>query len=196
MIVVVSVLFVFMAAGLLRRNDSALSVTVDVLPRDARLYINGRASGGGVVKLVPGDYVFTAKKDGFDDAIEKTTISASRTYVALLPAPVSKEALDWAEKNNSERERLAGNNAVNRGEGYREANPIISLLPQYDIAGPYTIDYGFKDESTDKTYLLIGNSTPEGRKKALQWIRDAGYNPSELDIRFADFTNPTTGGAQ
>jgi hypothetical protein len=181
---------------LLSRGRGGLLIDVEVFPRDARLYINGKESSAGTIRLAPGDYVFTAKKEGFSDAVEKTSISEKRTYIALLPAPVSDEAIRWANENNAERERLGGENALSRGEGYRSKNPIIEILPEYNIAGPFSIDYGASNDTSDNTYLLIGNSTPRGRVRALQWIRDHGYNPSELDIRFEDFVNPATEESQ
>ncbi|QQS20198.1 hypothetical protein IPL85_01965 [Candidatus Saccharibacteria bacterium] len=176
-------------------RQGKIRVTVAVSPDDATVYLNGKVISAGVQYLAPGEYEFSAKKAGFADDTQKTTISASRTYIGLLPAPESPEAITWSNSEgiNAKREEIGGLNAENRGASFHAKNPIIELLPHYDISGPYTIDYGYVGAGSDKIFLLIGNSTPTGRQKALQWIVDNGYSLAQLDIRFDDFTNPLTG---
>lgn len=75
-----------------------------------------------------------------------------------------------------------------------EQNPIIEYLPYADVSGPFSIDYGFTDPNDRfKFFILISNATPEGRQKALEWIRAQGVDPSTLDIRYKDYTRTLEG---
>ena len=192
-VLVVFLIFLFLFTR--QSNTGGISVTIAVQPDDATVYIDGKRASVGVNYVKPGEHTFVAKKTGFGDAVEKTTISESRTYVGLLPSPQSTEAKAWANSDevSGQREEIGGLDAENRGDSYRAANPIIEVLPYIDISGPFSIDYGYVGAGSDKTYGIIDNSTPSGRKKALQWIRDKGYNPAELDIRFSDFINLLVG---
>lgn len=183
--------FVFMIVNSLSHTGKVY-VKINVFPEDALIQINGQKSRSGVW-LKPDQYRFSAEKDGFTKDEQTIRVSYEASDVYLIPTPSSEEARRWASQEDvsAKREVYGGLKASIVGESIANASPIIELLPKYDIAGPYSIDYGL--EPNNHTFLLIGDSTPTGRQRALQWIRDSGFNPSELDIRFDDFTNPTLG---
>ena len=61
-----------------------------------------------------------------------------------------------------------------------------------DGLGPYTVTYL---GTTEGTYSFsVTTSSPVGREKALDWFRSQGYNPSEINIDFADYHNPLKQG--
>ena len=72
-------------------------------------------------------------------------------------------------------------------EGGKETGNENSVLIT-DLTGPFTITYLGTENSIDK--ISITNSSPNGRQKAVKWLKDQGYNPSNLDISFVDFINP------
>ena len=189
--------FILMAFMLLNTLSHAGKVyaSIYVLPEDATRKIEGKEVGGGIW-LEPGTYRFSAEKQGFTKDEQVIRVSADTPELYLLPTPASNETRRWASQEavSVKREMYAGLKASLVGENIRSSTPIIEFLPHYDIAAPYSIDYGL--EENNHVYLLVGNSTPSGRVRALQWLRDKGFNPSELDIRFDDFNNPTIGARQ
>ncbi len=60
--------------------------------------------------------------------------------------------------------------------------------PITDINGPFTIEYMYTKDRVD--YIKITDSSPQGRMNALHWLREHDINPTDLNIRFDDFTNP------
>ena len=56
--------------------------------------------------------------------------------------------------------------------------------------GPFSLDYGTNPHVKNKVFIEVSDSSPEGRVNALHWIRSHGFDPTDLDIRFDDFSNP------
>lgn len=180
---------------ILSSHEGEYKVTLSVMPEDAILSVDEEEILGTEVWVDQGEHTFSAKKDGFDTDYVTRTITADTT-VTLLPSPVSDEALTWASQSDisSKLESFGGAKANERGSYITGLNPIISLLPYVDISGPFKIDYGYHGADNTATYLIIHKTTPTGRQNALAWIREQGYDPTQLDIRFTDFENPLLGG--
>lgn len=64
--------------------------------------------------------------------------------------------------------------------------PLEYELPYTDINGPFRIQYLY----TDKGHVVIGidNATPDGRKKALKWLRSKNINPADIIINYLDIS--------
>lgn len=177
-------------------NAGKIATKIDVMPTDAAVKIDNIPSGGGTHYLAPGSHVFTASKVGFSTATITLTISKDVHYVGLLPTPVSDEAKKWAAEDDvwPKRERIAGARSETTGTEAYTNNPLLNYLPYSDITGPFSIDYASDPFDSTKTRVIISNSTPQGRLKAIEWIRSKGVDPADLTIKFDDFFNPTTPG--
>lgn len=167
-------------------------VDITVFPEDAVVYINNQPVGGKTIYLQQGVYVFSAKKTGWSTDTQKVKVSNKPTSVILLPNPDSQEANDWLSNPEvqTQRESFGGEQANLRGINMRSANPIVNYLPYSDTSGPFEINYGYVGGDIMRIYLIVDYSTPNGRQKALGWIRSKGYNPTTFTIRFSDFKNP------
>lgn len=186
-------LFVFLIARGMYTSIARLGkvgVDIQTVPSDAQVSIDGKLSSSRPY-LKPGTYTFTAAKDGFEKKSTEVTISKSQHAVSLILSPVSTEAKEWAKNNQSEYEKLGSLAVKERIVTVNEKNPLIAKLPYYDITGPFSIGYAFSTEESVDAYIIIKNSTPDGRIKALRWIHDQGIDPADLTIQFKDFVNPT-----
>lgn len=86
---------------------------------------------------------------------------------------------------------------TNQSDSFEDNNPTNLDLPYFDSDGPFTVDYSSgADLRYDKPFIKITDSTPSGRVSALKWIREQGYDPSDLDIRYIDFVNPLEESAE
>ncbi len=178
-------------------RQGKIKVTIQAAPKDSLIMIDGKKSKVGDVYVEPGEHMFVASKNGFLEDRKKTTISEGNNYVGLLPTAESKEAVEWSNKNSQAREAIGSIIANQRGEMLRNKASIINKLPYMEIAGPFRIDYGISSASnTAHPYLIIHYTTAESRQKALGWIRKQGHEPTDLDIRFTDFSNPLTSEAK
>jgi hypothetical protein len=170
-------------------------VTLRVIPEESRVSINNNVVDSDVKYLKKGWYEFKAEVKGFKKDTQRLYVNKDVT-VNLLPEPNSDQAYQWLNNNPSiqqKREEMGGMRAAQIGENYIKKTPIRKLIPRVDMFAPYAMDYGVEGNNYD-TFIEIHDSSPVGREKALQWIRQQGYNPGDLDIRYLDYNNPFSGG--
>lgn len=66
--------------------------------------------------------------------------------------------------------------------------PLKDRLPYTDISGPFKINYVGKG-TYGEDRIAITNSTPDGRKDALIWLRSKGVDPIDVSIDYFNFSN-------
>lgn len=70
-------------------------------------------------------------------------------------------------------------------DGSEESSLALEYqLPYADINGPFEIFYMYKQRGN--TVVGIDNSTPDGRKKALTWLRSKNVDPTDIIINHLD----------
>lgn len=177
-------------------TQGKIKVSIQFLPTDAKVYVDGTTITGDTTYLTPGEHTFVASKAGFADDKQVLSISKDINVVGLAPNPQSNEAIQWASDPSiqAQREAIGTIAASSRGNTLTTNNPIITQLPYVDISGPFAIDYGYTGAGNTSIYLSIHDSTPHGRQGAIDWIKSQGFDPATLDIRFDGFNNPLTAG--
>jgi len=195
-IIVVFILFLIVNSIYTAISHSGKTkVTIEVLPT-SQIFVNGKKQAEGsneVLYLKPGEYTFTAKSKGFRDDTQKVTITKDPANVALTPEAASDEAFELLKNDpelQAKREQLGGMRASNTAQALTQQTPLIANLPVTDLYGPYKIDYGPSSDRSNGVFIEISDSSPEGRDKALKWIRQQGQDPTDLEIRYIDFNNP------
>jgi len=175
-------------------HHGKLKVHILAVPGDSQIYIDGKKSAGGFVYLPPGEHSFMASRQYFTSYKTSVKIGASQT-IYLLPQPDSQQAKQYLIQNptiQQQREEVGGQQFTNSSQNFTNSNPITTLLPYTDINGPFTINYGV---GSGGIYLLISDSSPDGRAAAIRWISQQGYDPTKMDLRFSDFSNPLIGAS-
>lgn len=170
-------------------------VTITVVPDNATITLDGTPTKAGTYYLTKGTYIFKASLSGFNDALETIKVGTDAVTVPLLPEAVSDDAQKWLADHpdiQAKREELGSINAGTRGNSFRAQAPVLASLPHIDSESLYSIDYGFADSADQHPYLIISNSSPEGRQRAITWLKSQGVDPALLDIRYDDFQNPLT----
>ncbi len=171
-----------------------VGVTFSIVPGDAQLLIDGRASGKGTQWLTPGTYLIKVAKDGFTPTERRVVVTGEKAHnvVAVSLTPESAEAKKWADTHQQQykdNEEFGSIEAQETGQYLRNKHPIISVLPYqdpyYQIA--YTLN---KDQSIT---LTIDTPSPRYRYFAVQKIRELGYDPTDYVIEFEQFSNPLKG---
>lgn len=175
------------------KHRGLIGVEIQTVPGDAEVLLDGKLVSS-TPYLKPGTYTFTASKDGFKNSSLDMNISASHHYVGITLTPISDAATKWAADNQAKYEKVGSRMIDERIVTVDKVNPLLSKLPYIDVMGPFSVNYAFSSEDSVNAYIVIKNATPAGRVKALQWIRDQGVDPADLNIQFEDFVNPTTQG--
>lgn len=176
-------------------HSGKTKVGITVVPSNSQVTVDGKEVSSGTVYLKPGDYTFKASANGYKDDVQDVLVENESIKLGLVPVPDSEAARQWLADNpqiQRQRESIGGQNADRNGERVRKATPLISKLPRTELNGPYEIGYGPSLDRKDGIFIEINYSSPNGRKKALKWIRDQGTDPTDLEIRYVDFSNPLT----
>jgi DNA-binding MarR family transcriptional regulator len=173
-------------------REGKIAVTVAVVPSDAHTTVDGQSVSSGTIYLKPGSYTVTSKKDGFADYSEKQQIEDNQSSIVVSLTPESADAKKWADDHNAEylaNESLAGQAADTFSNDFRDKNPIVNVLP-YDN---YIFTIGYENDQSDPTNnsVIITIDAPEGyRNAAIDQIRSLGYDPTTLNIKFRNYTDP------
>lgn len=168
-----------------------VGVTFSIVPGNAALVIDGQRSGKGTQWLTAGTYDIKVEKEGFE-TLEKTLIVSEqkgRNVAAISLIPISEDAKRWAEKNQvayKNNEEFGSIEAQENGQYLRNRHPIIGSLPYIDPY--YSIAYKLNDSQS--ITLTVDTPSPRYRFYAVQKIRELGYNPTDYQIEFKQFTHP------
>lgn len=174
-----------------------IAVDITTLPDGVSVYAN-KQKVSLQAHLAPGTYEFVGKKTGYRNAVITQDISQRVHSVVLFMEPATDEARVELEKYKEAHPNIGsilGDKAADiRAQTLRDKNPVIDrdLFPYSDSSAPFRIRYLFYPDVTEKVYLSIDYSTPEGRRKALTFLRRQNIDITTTDIRFTDFTNPLT----
>lgn len=190
--VLIFIIVVYML-GLSISRTGKIAVEVIVLPKDSEIFINDKKIKSGTNYISAGEYNFLAKRSGFSDDVRKVTVAEDIETIELIPEPSSDEAFRLIENNpklQQAREELGGRKASSKGLAASEETPLIKLLPVTEVVGPFTIDYGPSESRINGSFLEISDSSPKGRVAALNWIRERGSDPTDLEILYTDYENP------
>lgn len=172
-----------------------IEVQVVSVPPDARIYVDGKRMLFDTFFVEPGVVTIRAEKEGFKTTEKKVdfTRSTSETEnrVPIFLSAESEEAIAWSQNNQAlyqEAEGIAGAIAQQDGEAFRNANPIINLLPYADFT--YRIDYGISAANVDRASIKVTALGRKAQALAIAKIREWGYEPSDLEIVFVNSENP------
>ena len=186
-----AVLFVYVILGSLSRSGKA-ELTLVVAPSTASVTLDGQQVKGESIFVGTGQHTIVATLDNFEKIERQVDIQSTeptRVSIALSPSNAAgKKYLDDNLTYQLQREGIIGEENPQRDA--LSQNSLVSLLPITDVSGPYSINYGSSEARKDGSVIIIGDSSPNGRVKAVKWLRDKGYKPGDIEIRYTDFVNP------
>ena len=173
-------------------RQSKVEVTINAIPEDASLTLDGKQIRPGVTYLKEGSYTIKGSKEGFTDFTAQVYVDKDHKLMSVPLVPASKEAKEWQQKNMNKYtllERAAGRAAAKEGETFREKNPITIVLPYKNLI--YKIGYRADPADASGNSIILEIDAPEGyRNAAVQQIRNLGYDPTNFKINFRDYKNP------
>ena len=178
--------------GITISHRGKIALRIIVAPSVAVVTLDNKEVQAGTIYVQPGAHTVRASLRNFQPGETKIKLSnnSSKT-VDLMLVPTNEAGQAFLQANpvyQQERESIGGQE-ISARQAQKEA-PIIALLPVSTLSGPYKIDYGESQTRPGRTVLLISNSSPNGRVKALKWLKEHGANPADLEIIFTDFISP------
>lgn len=196
LVIGITVLIIVAAAGFLLFSAAGragkVSVSLNIMPSDASLTLDGNPVKMGETYLRPGIYQLRANRAGFEDYSETLSLEKDKKTVSIIMTPVSDEAKRWMKDNQSEfnrMESLTEKSVIENGKAFVSRNPIVRKLPYKNFL--YSVGYRLDQSDPSGNSIIIEIDAPEGyRQAALYRIRQLGYDPTDFTINFRGYENP------
>lgn len=189
-LVVTSLIMIFM---LIYTRTGRKAVTIVAVPSDAAIDSPIGKLSQGERYLPYGEYDLTISREGFKTVKKSVKVDGSTSEVFLSTLPNSKEGEKFLEDNPKENLRyeiVGGSESQRVAEVSQELYPFIKDLPYTNFKDNFVIHYGVDEQSDKLAFFVIGQSSTNGRKKAIQWLQKNGVDISVTDIRYEEFTSP------
>ena len=165
------------------------AVLIEIAPSVATATLDGKSIRLGKIYVSDGEHHLRVSLNNFNPVERIINGDTNSVSIALKPSNAAGEKLfSGNEQYQLEREAVGSQEAEGRAQ--KSQTPLISLLPVTSLSGPYKIDYGQSKIRKGGSVIIVSDSSPNGRKNALKWIRSKGFDPAELEIEYADFQNP------
>lgn len=170
------------------RQLSNVSVTVSIVPSDAKITFNGDKSHGGTVWLKPGKYLVEVSKEGFETHKTEVEIFGGNTIVASL-LPASPQAKEWFDKNYDKYKKQENlTNHLSDMNMNAMMEKYSSLSDELPISLPsFNIEYRV-EENTEPTIYI--DSYIGSRNDALAKLYEVGIDPANYNVVFNNYKNP------
>jgi len=188
--IVISICLIFYAVYQATRKYTAEIITI---PNFTQVTIDGKPAKAGRIYLNPGVHEIEGSANGFETIRKTVTIQegAPIKKITVFPNPNSDIALQWVDANPElmkKRESLAGDEAREEGDRFRNNNKITDQLPYRSLI--FNIDYGISKTNPDDIIIYIKAPSALDRQYAISQIKSWGYDPSLYSIVFTEFSNP------
>lgn len=197
-LLIVAVVMVGIIALVIYSLIPRASILFSVAPEEVRVTINGserNIKSGDRVTVSPGETTVEVSRDEFNNYSEVVTLENGDEYevlVALEAQTAAAEALLATDHSQLIIQRIAGRDLKNGAEELRAAYPVLEVLPIVDRFYKVIVCES-KKHPDDKTKLALCVQLFElaARQSALAEIKRRGYNPSDYEVIFQDFTYKT-----
>lgn len=177
--------------------DSRKTATLHTIiaPSYAKIIINDKTYPvNRDIRFEPGEYTVTIKADEFEAQEQEITLENHHaTTLALYLDPDSGDTFTWYETHDTEYSYYlsAANYLANESAAdYAAKHPVATVLPftvvevdpiTYDWT-EYAVDGGNFEGCNSDFCIKITDTTGGNREKALQKIREKGFNPNDYQI--------------
>ncbi|WP_371405865.1 S-layer protein [Kribbella sp. NBC_00662] len=186
-VVALAVVVVLVGGILLFRGGSRTSLTVESIPNDLTLKLDGHEiPANGEIKVKAGRHTLDGERRGFQSYSMTFTAEGDRQAVKMYLYANSAEGREWAKNNPEQELKLeaeAGRQYDATQARLRQKYPILSQLPYVGDGFEATYTKSKTDPTNPEAIsVVIEVYGPQGREKADQWIQGYGWDPATLDL--------------
>ncbi len=192
--VVTALVLIASFAWYIHNRVGMVRVEAIVVPADARVTYEHGAIRDGVNYIRPGVHTVSIEREGFDSREYAITVTPTTTTITPTTQPVDDVGEQYLRDNPDENVRYetAGAEQLRiASDRLLEQYPNIPDLPHrhFGLASVYRVSYGGSN-ADGVPILVIENSSTEGRRDALKWLANNGYDINQIIIVYEDYTSP------
>lgn len=181
------------------QRQGKIRVSVLAAPVDSKITMNGKAVKAGSLYVSPGEHVFKAVREHFNDFETKVTIKASlQDPIYLIPYPADNKAYDILVSNPKNQEILDQFGAYNNRlaqKNLQKYQKVLNELPTQN--SHFKIDYSASESGAVSfqvvLYPIINRPSDyaqyqaqgqQYKQEALQFLTDRGVDTNKESISF------------
>lgn len=166
-------------------------LSVEAVPSDSSLTINGEKRGQGTYRVRTGVYKIEASKQGFATESRSVLIGrGEKRYVGIALIPNSSTTTNWYASHPSDAkllEKISSKNFDQLSADQIKKFPLIKNLPLIDRL--FRIDYGpSKANPNNPTAIAfyVKYYSENGKQQAIEWLKFKGYDPNKLEVIYTN----------
>jgi Flp pilus assembly protein CpaB len=187
-IVTAALLIGYIIYQVVHKQVYSATIVITVAPTDATVTINGQKAHSGSNDVKPGNVTVTAARTGFKSESQASVLVAGTTLtIGLALTSNDASTADWYtthQKDQQALEKIVGTQYTQKSDAAVAQTPLIKELPFIGAGFRYRIDYGQPLPGTTDQGIYITAPNAEQQQEAVQWIKDAGYDPAKYHIKF------------
>jgi hypothetical protein len=182
------VLVVIGVVVVLSRGGGSATLEVSSVPDDLRLTLDGKVvAQNGQTAIKAGKHTLVASRSGFAEQSQSFSVRGGETarFAFYLDAS-GPEGREWYRNHPDaarEKEGESSRRFDEQSKRNTEKYPLVKRLPY--IGPSFRIDYGVSKAHPgdgSKVGIYVNEFAPGGRAKALEWMRQSGYDPADYEI--------------
>jgi len=193
-IIVIIMAIVFWAID---STKNTTSIDILVAPSTAIIKVGDNVYENGKHDIKPGNYHIEITADEFEPYTEDIMVEPGKNYELYVALEKAEGDVVWYEwyaerpKEDMLLTTISDKNYTKAVKTFEERNPVVKILPyhctqyenNYTIYIEYRID--FRTSEDGQTLIVIINDITGGnRERALQYIRNKGYNPDDYQVEY------------
>jgi len=174
--------------------DKTAYITVTAAPSDSKVTLNNKSGQLGLNTVAPGNYSVTISRDGFASVTKNVTaVKGQDTPVAFALTPDRADTANWylTHSQDATTAQNITNSQYSSVANYKATQPISSILPYTAGGFEFTIAEDPDSDDVNNPLIYIEADTPSAQQDALTWIKNQGYDPSKLNLKYSTTTDPS-----
>lgn len=171
-----------------------VEVNAIVVPSDSKVSYDHGLISNGTNYLRPGKHTVTISRDNFKTSSYDIVVKPDTSEISISTSPSNKEGERYLADNPEENQRyevVGYSMRKQASDEMIEKYPQVPNLPHrhFSRTSVYTVSYGGADIN-NTPILVVTNSSTQGRKDALQWIKDNNFDINSIIINYDDYDSP------
>lgn len=176
------------------QGDKTATITVTAAPSDSGVKINGGSAQLGANSVSPGRYVVTISRSGFASVTKTIDVaSGQNALVGFALAPNSSKTADWYQTHPDDTaiaQKITDPKYNSSIAVVKNPQPFTDLLPYVAGGFEFTVAEDPDPDNINNPLIWIEGDTPQAQQDALTWIKNQGYDPSKMNLKYSTTTDP------
>jgi len=187
--IIVLGIFLWLVVMIYQNLIYTAKVSINAVPLESHITINGRAAKEGVNRVRPGRQKVSVSLNGFTNVNQTVTVKkGNSSTVDIVLVSNSSQTANWYLTHPADEKKAEGlssqENDILAKQDLKN-DPLIQYLPFVSGGLEFRVDYGTVPDSTSTLpAIYITAPSKQAQQDGVAWIQSLGYNPSHYTIEY------------